>query len=51
MRLDPYRLDLPYLKNSMIVGVDIILSGVNSLIGCCATSTKTLSKCYTKLFK
>ena len=51
MKLDLYRIHLPHLNNSMIVGVDVIMNGINSLVGCCATSTKTLSKCFTKLFK
>ena len=51
MRLDLYRINLPHFKNTMLVGIDVIMSGTNKLVGCCATSTKTLSKCFTKLYK
>ena len=51
MSLDLYRINLPHFKNSMVVGIDVIMNGKNRLVGCCATSTKDLTKCFTKLYK
>lgn len=35
----------------MLIGVDLIQKKSGKLIGCCATSTKTLTQCYTKLYE
>lgn len=60
LRHDLYRLSLPNCKDTMIVGINIIMDDNNQfydggsqlqLIGCCATSDKKLTQCYTKLYK
>lgn len=48
---DLYRINLPSFKNTMLVGVDVIMNGSSKLIGCSATNSNTLTQCYTKLFK
>jgi hypothetical protein len=40
---DLYRVHLPNFINSMLVGVDLIMNGSSKLIGCCATSSKTMT--------
>ncbi len=51
VRQDLYRVNLPHFKNAMVIGVDLIMNGSSKLIGCCATSSKTLTQCYTRLYK
>ena len=51
LKQDLYRLNLPACQNTMLVGIDIVMQGRNKLIGCCATTSKTLTQCYTKLLK
>ena len=51
VRQDLYRVNLPNFKNAMLVGVDLIMNGSSKLIGCCATSSKTMTQCYTKMYK
>ena len=51
VKQDLYRVNLPHFKNSMIIGVDLIMNGSSKLIGCCATSSNTLTQCYTRLYK
>ena len=51
IRQDLYRLNLPAFKNTMVVGVDLIMNGNSKLIGCCATTTKNITQCLSKLFK
>jgi len=48
---DLYRISLPSFKNTMLVGVDVIMNGSSKLIGCSATNSNTLTQCYTKLYK
>jgi hypothetical protein len=48
---DLYRINLPSFKNTMLVGVDVIMNGSSKLIGCSATNSNTLTQCYTKLYK
>ncbi len=43
LKKDLYRVKLPYFKNSMVIGVDLIMNGSIKLIGCCATSSQTLT--------
>mgnify|MGYP003342467415 CR=1 FL=1 len=50
-RLDLYRLNVPQFKNSMVIGIDLIMNGNSKLIGCSATSNKNLTQCFTKLIK
>jgi hypothetical protein len=49
--LDPFRVNLPNLMNTLLIGVDFIMNGSSTLIGCCATSSKTMARCYTKIYK
>jgi len=51
VKQDLYRVNLPNFKNAMLVGVDLIMNGSSKLIGCCATSSKTMTQCYTKMYK
>lgn len=51
VKLDLYRVNLPHFKNAMVIGVDLIMNGSSKLIGCCATSSKTMTQCYTRLYK
>ena len=51
LKLDLYRLSLPHFRNTMLIGVDVIMSGRSKLIGCSATITKNLTQCLTKLYK
>lgn len=51
LRQDIYRLNHSALKNTMLIGIDVIMNGRNKLVGCCATVTKTLTQCLTKLYK
>jgi hypothetical protein len=39
MRQDLYRLSIPNLKNSMVVGVDVINEGSRRLVACSASYT------------
>jgi hypothetical protein len=43
LKKDLYRVNLPHFKNSMVIGVDLIMNGSSKLIGCCATSSQTLT--------
>jgi hypothetical protein len=51
VKLDLYRLNVPQFKNSMIIGIDLVMSGSSKLIGCCATSNKNMTQCFTKMYK
>ena len=51
VKQDLYRVNLPHFKNTMVIGVDIIMNKSSKLIGCCATSSKTLTHCYTRMYK
>ena len=51
LKLDLYRVNLTHCKNTMLVGVDVIMNGRNKLVGCCATVTKSMTQCFTKLYK
>ncbi len=51
LRQDLYRINHPCLKNTLLIGIDIIMNGNSKLIGCCATSNKNLTQCYTKMYK
>ncbi len=51
VKQDLYRIQLPAFNNTMLVGTDLIMNGSSKLIGCCATVTKTLTQCHTKLMK
>jgi len=51
VRQDLYRVNLPCFKNTMLIGVDVIMNGRNRLVGCCATTTPHLTQCITKLYK
>jgi hypothetical protein len=51
VKLDLYQVDLPLLKNSMLIGIDIIAAAGNRrLIGCSATISGHHTKCFTKVF-
>jgi hypothetical protein len=43
MRLDLYRLNIPNLKNSMVVGVDVINDGSRRLVACSASYNPNFS--------
>ena len=51
VRQDLYRLSIPAFRNTMLIGVDLIMSGSGKLIGMCATSNQHLTQCFTKLVK
>jgi len=51
LKQDLYRINLPAFKNTMLMGVDVIMNGRNKLVGCCATVTPHLTQCLTKLYK
>jgi hypothetical protein len=51
VKQDLYRVNLPHFKNAMVIGVDLIMNASSKLIGCCATSSQTLTQCYTRLYK
>jgi hypothetical protein len=51
VKMDLYRLALPHFRNSMLIGVDLIMNGSSKYIGCCATSNPNLTQCYTRLYK
>ena len=51
MRLDLYRLNVPHFRNTMVIGIDLVMNGSSKLIGCSATSNKNLTQCYTKMYK
>jgi aubergine len=51
LKLDLYRLNVPQFKNSMVIGIDLVMNGSSKLIGCCATSNKNLTQCFTKMYK
>jgi hypothetical protein len=51
MRLDLYRLNVPHFRNTMVIGIDLVMSGSSKLIGCSATSNKNLTQCFTKMYK
>jgi hypothetical protein len=43
VRQDLYRLSIPAFRNTMLIGVDLIMSGSGKLIGMCATSNQHLT--------
>ena len=43
VRQDLYRVSLPNFQNAMLIGVDLIMNGSSKLIGCCATSSITMT--------
>ena len=43
LQLDLYKINLPAFKNTMLVGVDVIMNGRSKLIGCCSTTSNTLT--------
>jgi hypothetical protein len=43
LKKDLYRVNLPHFKNSMVIGIDLIMNGCGKLIGCCATSSQNLT--------
>jgi hypothetical protein len=51
VKQDLYRIHLPAFNKTMLVGIDLIMNGSSKLIGCCATVTKTLTQCHTRLMK
>jgi hypothetical protein len=43
IRLDLYRLDLSNLKNTMVIGVDVVNEGKTSLLGFSASYNQSIS--------
>ena len=50
-RLDLYRLDLPNLRTSMVIGIDVVNSGRTSLLGFSATYNTSISQHYTTVIE
>lgn len=48
---DLYRLNLPKLKNSLLIGVDLINEGDSRLIGCSATYSQTMTQCFSQVIR
>ena len=48
-RLDLYRLDLPNLKNTMVVGMDVVNAGRNSILGFSSTYNTDISQHYSTI--
>jgi len=46
MRLDLYRLNLPHLRKSMIIGVDSIVKGNNVILGLTASYNPYMTQYY-----
>jgi hypothetical protein len=51
IRQDLYHIDFPCFKETMIIGIDVIMNGANKLIGMCATSNGNLTKCFSRVVK
>ena len=49
MNLELYKLSLPKLKSAMIIGVDVVHSGRNKIIGLSSTYNKNLTQFYSKI--
>jgi hypothetical protein len=43
VKLDLYRLKVPQFTNTMVIGIDLVMSGSSKLIGLSATSNKNLT--------
>jgi hypothetical protein len=43
MNFDLYRLNIPHFRSTIVIGIDLVMSGTILLIGCSATSNKNLS--------
>ena len=43
VKLDLYRLKVPQFTNTMVVGIDLIMSGSSKLVGMSATSNNNLT--------
>ncbi len=48
-RLDLYRMNLPSLRKTMIVGTNIVNSGGKSILGLCSSHNQTISQYYSKV--
>ena len=51
LQKDLYRLLIPAFRNTLVIGIDLIMHGSSKLIGMCATSNMHLTQCFTKLVK
>ena len=51
VKLDLYRLNVPQFRKTMVIGIDLVMSGSSKLIGMSATSNLNLTHCLTKLEK
>jgi len=51
VKLDLYRLSVPQFRKTMVIGIDLVMSGSSKLIGMSATSNLNLTQCFTKLEK
>ena len=51
VKLDLYRLNVPQFRKTMVIGIDLVMSGSSKLIGMSATSNLNLTQCLTKLEK
>lgn len=51
VKQDLYRVSLPHFKNTMLIGIDLIMQGNAKLIGCCATYNLPMTQVYSQLYK
>jgi hypothetical protein len=48
--LEIYKVSIPQLAKTMIVGVDVVPSGNLKLVGCCATINSNFTKFFNKMY-
>ncbi len=51
VKLDLYSVNLPLFRNTMLIGIDVIMQGNAKLIGCCATYNQQMTQVYSQLYK
>lgn len=47
--LDLYRISVPELATTLVIGVNVVNTGKKSLIGLCATRNKEISKYFSQV--
>lgn len=50
MKLDLYRLSLPTIKNTILIGVDIVNEGNKRVMGCSASYNHYMTQYFTKTY-
>ena len=46
-----FRISIPTFQETLVIGVDVIMNGNGFLIGCCSTTSDTLTQIHSKVYK